>query len=29
MDADGSGQTKLLGDVPPVDWAYERLAVTR
>jgi Tol biopolymer transport system component len=29
MNADGSNQVKLLGDVTPVDWAYERLAVTR
>jgi hypothetical protein len=29
MNADGSGQVKLKGDVEPVDWAYERLAVTR
>ena len=29
MNPDGSGQVKLLGDVTPVDWAYERLAVTR
>ena len=29
MNPDGSSQVKLLGDVQPVDWAYERLAVTR
>jgi len=29
MKADGSGQVKLRSDVEPVDWAYERLAVTR
>ena len=29
MNADGSGQVKLKSDVEPVDWAYERLAVTR
>ena len=27
MNADGSGQVKLIGNVEPVDWAYERLAV--
>ncbi len=29
MNADGSGQVKIIGNVEPVDWAYERLAVTR
>jgi len=29
IQADGSGKTKLLGDVQPVDWAFERLAVTK
>ena len=27
MNADGSGQVKLIGNVEPVDWAYERLAI--
>jgi Tol biopolymer transport system component len=29
MNADGSGAVKLIGNVEPVDWAYERLAVAR
>lgn len=27
MNADGSNQTKIANDYPPVDWAYERLAL--
>lgn len=29
MNADGSNPTRLISDVPPVDWAYERLALGR
>ncbi len=29
MNADGSKAVKLANDVPPVEWAYERLAVSR
>jgi TolB protein len=29
MNADGSNSVKLIDNVPPVDWAFERLAVTR
>jgi len=29
MNADGSNRTKLLDGVPPVDWAFEKLAVSR
>lgn len=29
MNADGSNPVRLISDVPPVDWAYERLALSR
>ena len=29
MNADGSNQTKLLDDMPPGDWPYDRVAVGR
>lgn len=29
MNADGSNRVKLLDNVPPVDWAFEKLAVSR
>jgi Tol biopolymer transport system component len=29
MKADGTNPVKLIDGVPPVDWAYERLAITR
>lgn len=29
MNADGSNPTRIISDVPPVDWAYERLALGR
>jgi Tol biopolymer transport system component len=29
MNADGSNRVKLIDNVPPVDWAFEKLAVSR
>jgi hypothetical protein len=29
MNADGSNRVKLIDGVPPVDWAFEKLAVSR
>jgi Tol biopolymer transport system component len=29
MNADGTNRVKLIDNVPPVDWAFERLAVSK
>ncbi|MBI5032546.1 MAG: PD40 domain-containing protein [Chloroflexi bacterium] len=29
MNADGTGKIKIAGDMPPGDWAYDRIAVTK
>ncbi len=29
MNRDGSAKVKLINDVPPVNWAYEKLAITK
>jgi len=29
MNADGSNPTRIANDVQPVDWAYERLALSK